>query len=418
MSAAAARSGGDRLQRRTLAVIVLSQLCSGAGLAAGIAVGALLAQDMLGGDGLAGIPTALFTLGSAGAAVAVGAISQRRGRRVGLVAGFLTGAVGAVGVVAAAVFDDVWLLLIALLVYGAGASTNLQARYAGADLAAPERRGTAVSIVMVSTTLGAVAGPNLVSPMGDVAAAFGIPELAGPFILAAAAYALAGLVLFVLLRPDPLLVALARGDAAAAATPVDVPRAGAAPAAGRGVVVGASVMVLTQIAMIAIMTMTPVHMTEHGHDLGAVGFVIGAHIAFMFLPSPITGMLADRYGRIPVAVAAAVILMAAGLVAALAPGESLPALVVALGLLGLGWNAGLISGTALVVDSAPLASRARIQGRVDLLIALAGASGGAMSGVIVAGGSFAVLALAGGALSLALLPVLLWYRRPASPVPA
>jgi 6-phosphofructokinase 1 len=317
-------------------------------------------------------------------------------------------------VVAAAALDDVWLLLAALLVYGAGASTNLQARYAGADLAAPGRRGTAVSIVMVSTTLGAVAGPNLIAPMGEVAAALGIPELAGPFILAAGAYALAGLVLFALLRPDPLLVAMARGAGPAAAPedPASLP-AGSGATAGRGVVVGATMMVLTQIAMIAIMTMTPVHMTDHGHDLDAVGFVIGAHIAFMFLPSPITGMLADRYGRIPVAVAAAVILMAAGLVAALAPGDSLPALVVALALLGLGWNAGLIAGTALVVDSAPLASRARIQGRVDLLIALAGASGGAMSGVVVAGAGFAALALVGGALSLLLLPVLLWYRRPA-----
>jgi MFS family permease len=412
-AAAPPRAQPDRLQRRTLAVIVLSQLCSGAGLGAGIAVGALLAEDMLGGDSLAGVPTALFTLGSAGAAVAVGAISHRRGRRVGLVAGFLAGAVGAAGVVAAAALDDVLLLLVALLVYGAGASTNLQARYAGADLAAPDRRGTAVSIVMVSTTLGAVAGPNLIAPMGDVAASMGIPELAGPFILAAGAYALAGLVLFVLLRPDPLLVAMARGAGPAAVPDPPSTSVDAGAAAGRGVMVGATMMVLTQIAMIAIMTMTPVHMTDHGHDLDAVGFVIGAHIAFMFLPSPITGMLADRYGRIPVAIAAAVILMAAGLVAALAPGDSLPALVVALALLGLGWNAGLIAGTALVVDSAPLASRARIQGRVDLLIALAGASGGAMSGVVVAGAGFAALALAGGALSLLLLPVLLWYRRPA-----
>jgi MFS family permease len=182
-------------------------------------------------------------------------------------------------------------------------------------------------------------------------------------------------------------------------------------------VVGATVMVLTQIAMIAIMTMTPVHMTDHGHDLAAVGFVIGAHVAFMFLPSPLTGILVDRVGRIPVAVAGAVVLLASGLVAAVVPGESLPGLILALSLLGLGWNAGLISGTALVVDSAPLAARARIQGRVDLLIALAGASGGAMSGVIVAGAGFAVLALAGGAVSLVLLPALLWYRRPA-PVPA
>ncbi|HMM49625.1 MAG TPA: MFS transporter [Miltoncostaeaceae bacterium] len=398
------------IQRRTLMVIVLSQLCAGAGLAAGIAVGALLARDMLGGDSLAGLPTALFTLGSAGSAVAVGSLSQRHGRRVGLVWGFIVGAVGALAVVAAGALDSVPLLLVALLVYGAGSSTNLQARYAGADLAAPARRGTAVSIVMVSTTLGAVAGPNLVSPMGAVAEALGIPRLTGPFLLAALAYGMAALVLFVLLRPDPLLLAMARGGERAAG---EAPLAVDTPAlrAGRGVVVGASVMVLTQIAMVAIMTMTPVHMTAHGRSLGEVGFVIGAHIACMFLPSPLTGMLADRFGRVPVALVAALVLMASGMVAALAPGGSFWLLTLALCLLGLGWNLGLISGTALVVDAAPLHARARIQGRVDLLIALAGAGGGAMSGVVVAGAGFAALSLLGGFLSLLLVPVVVWYRR-------
>ncbi|MEQ8834789.1 MAG: MFS transporter [Miltoncostaeaceae bacterium] len=400
-------------------MLVAAQLCAGAGLAAGIAVGALLAEDMLGHDGLAGLPVALFTLGSAGAAAAVGAISQRRGRRSGLVVGFIAGAVGAAGVVAAAVLDSIPLLFAALLLYGAGASTNLQARYAGADLALPERRGTALSIIMVSTTLGAVAGPNLVAPMGDLARSLSAPELAGPFMLAALAYSLAAVVLFALLRPDPYLTALrlaaeegereaARTDRPPVATPAPSARA------QRGVVAGATVMVLTQIAMIAIMTMTPIHLQDHGHGLGAVGFVIGAHIAFMFLPSPLTGKLADRIGRMPVACAAAVILAAAGLVGAVAPGDSLLLMTVSLALLGLGWNAGLIAGTALVVDAAPLEGRAAIQGRVDLLIALAGASGGAVSGVVVAGAGFAVLALAGAALSLIFLPVLVWSRRPAA----
>lgn len=415
---AGAHPSREALQRRTLRVLVLAQLCAGAGLAAGIAVGALLAEEMLGHDGLAGLPVALFTLGSAGAAAAVGAISQRRGRRSGLVAGFVAGALGAVGVVAAAVLDSVPLLFAALLLYGAGASTNLQARYAGADLALPARRGTALSIIMVSTTVGAVAGPNLVAPMGDLARSVSVPELAGPFMLAALAYAVAAVVLFALLRPDPYLTALRLaeqegGSSAQRRTPTEDAAVPAPAALPRGVVAGAGVMVLTQIAMIAIMTMTPVHLQDHGHGLGAVGFVIGAHIAFMFLPSPLTGMLADRYGRMPMACAAAAILAAAGLVGAAAPGGSLAMMTLSLALLGLGWNAGLIAGTALVVDSAPLGSRATIQGRVDLLIALAGASGGAVSGVVVAGAGFAALALAGAALSLVFLPMLVWSRRPA-----
>lgn len=197
------------LYRRTLTIIVISQIFGGAGLAAGITVGALLAQEMLGSNSFAGVPVALFTFGSAGSAFLVGRASQRFGRRFGLAGGFLAGALGAAGVVAAAVVNSVFLLFTSLLIYGAGTATNLQARYAGTDLASPTQRATAVSIAMVATTFGAVAGPNLVDVMGEFAVTIGIPALAGPFILAAAAYFLAGLILLVLLRPDPLFVAKA-----------------------------------------------------------------------------------------------------------------------------------------------------------------------------------------------------------------
>ncbi|NKY40921.1 MFS transporter, partial [Cellulomonas septica] len=314
------------------------------------------------------------------------------------------------GVVAAAALGSVPLLLGAFLLYGAGTATNLQARYAGTDLALPDRRGTAVSFAMVSTTLGAVAGPNLVAPLGDLATGLGLPALAGPFLLAGAAFLAAGVVLLVLLRPDPYLVAQ-RLDAAATPSTDDVPGPVVAPP-GRGVAVGATVMVLTQVAMVAIMTMTPVHMRTHHHDLTAVGLVIGIHVGAMFLPSLVTGPLVDRVGRIPMAIASAVTLLLAGVTAALAPADSMPLLVVALALLGLGWNFGLIAGTALVVDATVPANRARTQGSLDVLIALGGAGGGAMSGVVMAATSYATLSLIGGVLSLLLLPVLLWTRRP------
>lgn len=179
----AGTSARAEAQRRVLAVLVSSQILSGAGLAAGITVGALLAQDMLGSTDLAGLPSALFTAGSALAAVAVGRISQARGRRPGLTAGYLTGAVGSAGVIAAAVADSPVLPFLALFVYGAGTATNLQARYAGADLAAPAHRARAVSTVLVATTLGGVVGPNLAAPTGHLADALGIPTLAGPFLV-------------------------------------------------------------------------------------------------------------------------------------------------------------------------------------------------------------------------------------------
>ncbi|WP_240670657.1 MFS transporter [Actinoplanes solisilvae] len=392
----------DRLQQRTLSVVMASQVFSGAGLAVGITVGALLAEEMLGTSSLSGLPSALFTAGSAGAALGVGRLSQRLGRRAGLTAGYAAGATGGAGIVAAAALDNVVLLLLFLLVYGAGAATNLQARYAGTDLAAPDRRGRAVSSVLFATTFGAVIGPNLVAVTGRAASHFGIPALAGPFGLAAIAYGLAGTIVFVLLRPDPLTVS----------------RTLSAPAGGRsspaGVAAGAVTMVLTQLVMVAVMTMTPVHMRAHGHDLAATGLVIAVHVAAMYLPSPITGLLVDRVGRVPVAVASGITLLLAGAVSATAPVDSVPLLALALALLGLGWNLGLVAGTAMITDSAPVETRARTQGTVDLCVALAGAGGGIASGFVLTATSYATLSITGGLLALAVIPFVVTTARRAS----
>ena len=312
--------------------------------------------------------------------------------------------------------DSVPLLFLSLLIYGAGTATNLQARYAGTDLAAPTQRGTAVSIALVATTLGAVAGPNLVGPLGDIAAQLSIPPLAGPFLLAAVAYASAAVVLLIWLRPDPFLLSAAIAEfEAGIAPPEAVANTPSAPSGlNRGVVVGTTVMVLTQVAMVAIMTMTPVQMSDHGHGLAEVGVVIGVHIGAMYLPSLVTGILVDKLGRMFMSIAAGVTLLIAGIVAATAPADSMAQLIIALALLGVGWNFGLIAGTALIVDATPVATRAKTQGSIDVLIALAGAAGGALSGMIVAASSYATLSLAGGVLSILLIPVVLWYvRRPA-----
>ncbi|UQQ35945.1 MFS transporter [Paenibacillus polymyxa] len=398
-----------KLYRRTLITVIFSQIFGGAGLAAGVTVGALLAQDMLGTDKFTGIPTALFTLGSAVAALLVGRFSQRFGRRMGLGLGFIAGGVGAVGVVVAALMNSITLLLISLLVYGSGTATNLQARYAGTDLANSKQRATAASMAMVFTTIGAVAGPNLVNVTGEFALSIGVPSLAGPFLLAAVAYTLAGIILLLLLHPDPLLVAKAVANQTAPGSQSNFDSE-ATRDGRKGITLGALIMIITQIVMVAIMTMTPVHMKHHGHGLGEVGLVIGFHIGAMYLPSLVTGILVDKIGRIAMAMASAVTLLLAGVVAALAPTDSMVMLIVALSLLGIGWNFGLISGTALIVDSTTTSNQAKVQGSVDVLIALAGASGGALSGMIVANSSYSILSYAGGILALALLPIMLWIR--------
>ena len=402
-------------QRRTLTVLLLAQILSGAGLAAGITVGALLAEQMLGSSRFSGLAIVFFTIGSAAAAVGVGRVSQSLGRRVGLSAGYLTGALGSLGVVVAANLGNVVLLFASMLVYGAGVATNLQARYAGADLAAPTRRGRAVSIVLVATAVGAIIGPNLANVTGSIAAEVGVPPLAGPFMLAGAAYAAAGLVLWILLRPDPLLLArsIAASSSSKGGDATTGSSASTTSSAGKleprrwswAVASGAGIMIITQLIMVAIMTMTPIHIEHHGHGVGITGVVIAAHVAGMFLPSPFSGWLVDRFGYLAIAAAAGVTLVAAGLLAAWGPVDSVATLVLALVLLGLGWNLGLVSGTTVVTDAVPLATRARTQGVVDLGIALAGAGGALSAGLIVTAASYATLTLAGGLLALLIIPI-------------
>lgn len=425
----APETGRATAQRRILTVLVLAQLLAGAGLAAGITVGALLAEDLLGGPGLSGLPSALFTGGSALAAIAVGKLSQARGRRPGLAAGFAVGALGAVGIVAATALESLPLLFASFVIYGSGTATNLQARYAGADLATDATRARSLSYVLLGTTAGAVAGPNLVGPTGVVAEALGLAPLAGPFLLAAAAYGGAALVISLLLRPDPLLEArrmeIAAAEAAltsssssstpspssspspaaeAAATAADSERHAVAPVPTRiwtaDVITGVVVMALTQFVMVGLMTMTPVHMRAHDHTVTVVGVVISLHVAAMFLPAPLSGLLVDKFGTRAVAVSAGLVLLAAGGLAALAPPQSTALVALALILLGLGWSLGLVAGTTVLTTSVPTTVRASVQGQADVAVALSGAAGGLLSGLVFAWIDFRGLGFTLAALSL------------------
>ncbi|MFF4382559.1 MFS transporter [Kitasatospora sp. NPDC001547] len=404
-------------QRRVLAVLVVSQLVSGVGLTAGVVVGALIAEEMLGSTGLAGLPTALFTGGSMLGALGIGRLCQAWGRRPGLGLGYAVGALGSVGVVIAVVTDQVALLLPALLVYGAGTATNLLARYAGADLAAPERRGRAVSRVLLASTFGAVAGPNLVALVGGPAEDWGVPRTAAPFLLAAVGYAVAAVVIGALLRPDPLRSARAATPPPAPAEPAEAAEAAKPSDRSRvpGVATGLWIMVLAQLPKVALMTMVPVHLAANGHGTGVIGLVVSLHIGAMFLPSPLSGLLVDRWGALPVAAASGVTLGAAALLAGLAPADSVPVLAAALLLAGVGWNLGLVGGTAVVTAAAPPSRGAATQGLADVGLSVAGCTGGLLSGPVVAAGGYETLAF--GCALVALL-VALPAVRAARPVPA
>ena len=327
--------------------------------------------------------------GAALTAVSTGRIAVRAGRRSALLVGYLSAAVGVV-VAAVAVEIRSWpLLLLGCVPLGAATATNLAARYAGTDRAAPHRRGRALGTVLGATTLGIVIGPNLADPAQRAAVSAGLAADAGPYLLCAAIFGLAALGVLVGLRPDPLRLA---GRLSAA---TDVP----APATRRSrywtpqARLGLATISVAQLVMVGVMSMAPIHMAHGGAELRIVGIVISFHTAGMYALSPVFGCLADRRGRIPVLAGGAAVLAVAFLVAGTARPHDVAMLSCGLFLflLGLGWSAALVSGSALLVDAVPLADRPGVQGRADLAVNLSGALGGSLAGLAMAATSYAVL---------------------------
>jgi MFS family permease len=389
------------LQRRTMRVLVVAQLLGALGLAAGGTAGALLAERLTGNPAAAGLPLSMLVLGSGVGAVAAARIMRDRGRRAGLAAAYLAGAVGAALVVAAAAWRSWPLLLAGSLVLGGGNAAVMLARYAAADLAS--RRGRAISTVVTAASVGAIAGPNLLGPAGVLAREVGLPAPTGLFLLAVPAFLGAALVLVAFLRPDPLQVA--RGQALSAEEPAAADDRGelAALLGDRQVRLSLLVLAVANLAMVGVMAVAPVHLHDHGAGMGTIGLMIGAHIAAMYLPSPVTGWLSDRIGAREVATVGALLLLAAGAVAAMA-GAGRPGIMGALLLLGVGWNAGLIGGSALLRNAQVSPSlRTRAEGLGELGMGAAAAVGGSGAGLLLAGGGFELLGLVAAAPCLLLL---------------
>ncbi|WP_328909556.1 MFS transporter [Streptomyces sp. NBC_00234] len=388
------------LQRRTSAVLIASQILGGLGVPIGIALAPVLATEVSGSEALSGLAPTASVAGTALLSLPLAALMTSRGRRPGLVLAYLIGALGAGLVVLATVVDSFPLLLLGMAGFGAGASANLQARFAAADLAEPDRRGRAISTVIWATTIGSVLGPNIAAPAGRAFRDTAIPETAGPFVWAAAIFLLAGLVVAVLLRPDPLLTARALAPEGTQTAANRSLRAGvaavrASPTARLALVTVA----VSHTAMVSIMVMTPVHLGHHGAGIQLIGLVISGHIAGMYAFSPVMGWLADRFGRLSVIGLAVGLLSCAALLAGTA-GPSHERTAAGLFVLGLGWSAGLVAGSALLTDSVPQPARAAVQGLSDLTMNTAAGIGGAVAGVIVSRWSYSWLNVVGACLLL------------------
>ena len=369
------------VQRRVVRVLVVAQILGGIGAGATLSLGALLAAETSGSSAWSGMAATMATLGAAAAAVPLANLAQRRGRRVSLASGAVIACIGALLAITAATLSLFPLLLVALVLLGTGAATGLQARFAATDLATEATRGRSLSVVVWSTTIGAVLGPNLFEPGQAIAVVLGIPPLSGGFVFTAAAQSAAALVYWFALRPDPLLTALRdQAEARPADAPVPARRRGLAVLAANPTARFAVVTIaVSHAAMVALMSMTPVHLHDHGAGLSVVGLTISLHIAGMYALSPVFGWIADRAGAVRGILCGQVLTLAALLVAWRGSDQQ-TTVTVSLVLLGLGWSACTVSASALLAGSVGVHERAPVQGSSDLVMNLAGASGGALAG--------------------------------------
>ncbi|MEV1052760.1 MFS transporter [Streptomyces sp. NPDC049887] len=390
------------LRRRITPVLIASQILGGLGVATGIALAAVLAQQVSGSEALSGLAPTATVAGTALLSVPLAALMTARGRRPGLVLAYVIGSAGAGVVVLASVLGNFPLLLVGMAAFGAASSANLQARFAAADLAEPARRARAISLVVWATTIGAVLGPNIAAPAGRSVSGSGIPEAAGPFVWAAGVFLIAAVVVALLLRPDPLLTARALAPSEEGDKQERSLRAGVrAVRASAGARLALVTVAISHTAMVSIMSMTPVALSHHGAGIQLIGLVISGHIAGMYAFSPVMGVLSDRFGRLSVIGLSVGLLSCAALLAGTA-GAGHGRTAAGLFLLGLGWSAGLVSGSALLTDSVPGPARAAAQGLSDLTMNAAAGIGGVMAGLIVAHGGYGLLNLVAACLLLPL----------------
>jgi MFS family permease len=382
------------LQRRTLRALASGQIVGAAALASAVTVGAFVIQDLLGEDTpWAGAATAMVTTGTALMAQLLSRRMQRRGRRPGLVLGYSQAAAGGLVAVIGIERSSLVIFLVGLFLFGSGQASNLLARYAATDLAEPDERSRAMSRIVFASTFGAVAGPLTIGPTEHAGESwFGLDRYSGPWLFSAAFFVVAATITTIRLRPDPLVASGGVLSGGAARPPLELRSTARVVAASAGARLAVTAMVISQVTMVAVMAMTPVHLKLHGHE-DVSQYVVSLHIAGMYAFSPLVGRFSDRRGRTTAITVGAALLVAASTLSALS-GDVEQLLFPSLWLLGIGWNFGLIGGSSLLVESVPAAQRVAVQGSADLAMSFCGGLAGFASGFVRRAVGFHLLAAA------------------------
>lgn len=408
-------------RRRLMATLFVAQVCSSTGQAIGMAVGGIIAAEITGTNLWSGLPVAISGLGTALASWPLAALMARAGRRPGLALGYALAVVGTLLGMAGASAGSFLVMLFGMALFGFAHTSNLLARYAAADITASAERGRAMGLIVWGSTGGSILGPNLMVPAVGIGNWLGLSPAVSAFLVSVAGYALATLLVHAFLRPDPLVVAgrVEEGFAAGA------PGAPAAPSRSLGTIlreprvrIALGALVASQLVMIGTTSTSPVYLHDHGHPVHTIGLAVSFHLAGMYVASPLSGWLSDRFGRMAVITAGGLTLIGAVMVAGLAPGHQSGLVMLGLFLNGIGWNLAFVSGSALLTDALRPSERASFQGQADLVMGLSGALGSAAGGMVLGAWGFATLNGLGAALVLGPLvagwlayPTLAWSMR-------
>lgn len=387
-----------RSSRATLVLLAVATAVGSTGLSAGGTAGTLIAVDLTGSAALAGVPLGLLVVGSAAGAVLISRRSQQAGRVAGLRWGYALGALGAAIVVVGTAVESFGLVLAGSLALGVANAAVFLSRYAAAEVGGGAVRGRALGLVLGSAAVGAVASPNLLGPSGHLASWLGLPRLAGLHLVAVPSFLIAGALLAAL----PSRSAVGQADRPRSPTGTWIRDA----IKGTRVRLALVVLAATNLVMVATMAVAPAHLEAHGYSLGGIGLVVSVHVLGMFAPSPLTGWLADRAGGGVVAGVGAVLLVGAGFGGAIAGAHDGPAFTAVLVLLGIGWNAGVVGGSTMLVASVPPAVRQNAEGIGEVAMGLAAGAGAPIAGLMVAAGGLPTLSVASAAVSVLVFTVL------------
>ena len=380
-----------QLQHRVVRTLASAQVLSGVGVAGTVAAGSLLVSSITDSETLAGLAQTSAVLGAAALALPLARLTARGGRRLALSVGYGSGVIGSIFAILGGAQRNLFFMLLGTFLVGAASAAGYQARFAAIDLATNQTRAKQLSFVVWGSTIGAVAGPNLMDPSGNLAEHFNLPPLVGPYLVSALTLFLAALVIFIFLRPDPYLTAEKEASVVQhkGSTKAALSHIRSNPKA----LFAISAIAIGHVAMVSVMVMTPIHMKHIDVSLRIIGFVISVHVLGMYAFSPIIGSLSDRLGRVRVIQIGFVILLASTIVAGSAAADNAIQLGVGLFLLGLGWSCTLIAGSAFLSESVEQEFRASSQGASDLVMNLAGAGGGAVAGLIIGTLSYGWLCL-------------------------